>query len=328
MIIHLAVAAALALGSPAGAMPAGEPAWVGQLGLSRAWTVSRGDGVTVGLVDTGVDGTEPGLAGRVLPGAEFPDLGAGTADSVGHGTTMALLIAGAAPGAKILPARLDGGASDANDAIRWVVDHGAKVVNLSLGSTPGSTDYDQGLRYAQQHDAVVVAAAGDSATDPGVVSPADRPGVLAVSAVDDTGRFRGDVSVTGPAVALAAPGVDISTSRREETRPTSGTSQAAALVSAVAALVRAKFPAMTAGDVVDRLTSTARHAGPAGRNQQYGYGIVNPVQALTAPVPDPARPPWPWPFIAVVLVLLAGVATFVLLRPRSRRSHRVAKVMT
>jgi subtilisin family serine protease len=319
VIIHLAVAAVVALSPPAGATPAGEPAWDDQ--LHQAWAISHGDDVTVGLVDTGVDATEPGLAGRVLPGAEFPDLGAGTADAVGHGTTMALLVAGAAPGAKILPARLDGSAADANDAIRWVVDHGATVVNLSLGSTPDSTDYDEGLRYARQHDVVVVAAAGDSTIDSGVVSPADRPGVLAVSAVDATGAFRGDVSVQGDGIALAAPGVDIRTARREETHPTSGTSQAAALVSAVAALVRAEYPTMTATEVADRLTATARDSGPAGRDRQYGYGIVDPVRALTAPVP--ASPvDRRWAILAGLTVLAAGAAAFLLAGRRVRAFPR------
>lgn len=284
-----------------------QPYWIGQLDLARAWSTAKGDGVVVGVIDTGVDPTAPGLGDAVLPGRQFPDLGAGTADVDGHGTQMAQLIVSVAPKVKILPAKLDGGAGEANDAIRWVVDHGAKVVNLSAGSgSPGLTAFDDGIDYARQHDAVVVAAAGNSETDPGVVSPADRPGVLAVSAVDGAGEFRGDVSVQGPAVALAAPGVDM--------LGRSGTSEAAAVVSGVTVLVRSRFPTETADDVINRLTSTATDRGAPGRDPRYGYGIVNPVGALSAP--EAAHPIWWWLGGGVVAVLV-GVWLWRWLRRRT-----------
>ncbi|HWO65580.1 MAG TPA: S8 family serine peptidase [Umezawaea sp.] len=303
--------------------------WIDQLGLDRAWSTSDGTGVLVGLVDTGVDADDPGLAGALLPGTQFPDLGSGSVDARGHGTTMALLIAGrgvdggtvgVAPGARIVPARLDGGPADAEAAIRWVVDRGAKVVNLSLGTAGGSAAYDEGLRYAREHDVVVVAAAGNAATDVRVTSPADRRGVLAVSAVDRDGAFGEDVSVRGPEVALAAPGIGIATSRRGGARPTSGTSQAAAIVSGVAALVRARFPDLAADDVVRRLTATARDAGPPGRDERYGFGVVDPVAALAPPPPSAVRsvgPPW---LPAGGLVVALGVLAF---RRRAHRAHNV-----
>jgi subtilisin family serine protease len=295
--------------------------WIGQLGLEPAWQVSKGADVVVGLIDTGVDATEPDLAGAVAPGAEFPDLGAGTGDPHGHGTTMALLIRGAAPEAKILPVRLNGGASEANDAIRWAVDHGAKVINLSLGRSSGQSDvYDAGLAYARSHDVVVVAAAGNVATDTGVTSPADREGVLAVSAVDRAGRFREDVSVQGTSVDLAAPGVEITTSRRGESGPTSGTSQAAALVSGVAALVRSRYPDLDAAEVAERLTGTAKDAGTPGHDPRYGYGIVDPVAALAEP-DSPGR--WAWP-LAGGLVLAAGAVVFFVVRRHPRAGRRTA----
>lgn len=304
---------------------AAEPYWVGQLGLDQAWQLSEGEGVRIGLIDTGV-AEDPDLADAVLPGADFPDLGAPAGDAIGHGTTMALLIAGrgigggttgVAPKAKILPARLNGGADDAIAAVRWAVDQGAKVVNMSLG-TGHSTAYDAALDYAREHDVVVVAAAGNAGEDRGVTSPADRPGVLAVSAVDGTGKFRDDVSVSGPEVAFAAPGVDITTSRPGEQAPTSGTSQAAALVSGVVALVRSRYPDLTAAQVTDQLARTAKDLGAPGRDDLYGHGLIDPVAALST-APDTGTPWW---VIALWTtggaVVLAGAA-WVALRVLRRR---------
>ncbi|WP_188316829.1 S8 family serine peptidase [Solihabitans fulvus] len=343
----LAVSVAFAV-APASADPVRDGQfWIGQLGLERAWQLSKGTGVTIGLVDTGVNADLPDLTDAVLPGREFPELGAGPRDEQGHGTEMALLIAGrghndsdgtlgVAPEAKILPAKLNGGGTDVNSAIRWVVDHGATVVNLSLGSgTAHTADYDDGLRYAQEHDVVVVAAAGNSRTDRGVTSPADRPGVLAVSAVDRTGAFRPEVSVQGPEVALAAPGVDLTTANSP--RASRGTSEAAALVSGVAALVRARFPKLTAANVVARLTGTAARPGGRGRDEQYGFGVVDPVGALTADVPPvdrnplgtlverspttveaTGRPVWPW-VAGGLVALAAALGTIVFLRRQSAK---------
>ncbi|WP_052684287.1 S8 family serine peptidase [Lentzea aerocolonigenes] len=249
------------------------PSWRDQLGLDRAHELSTGAGVVVGVVDTGV----ARFSDAVLPGADFPDLGAEAPDPHGHGTAMARLVLEVAPNATVLPARLNGGPADVNAALRWVVDEGAGVVNLSLGGTPGSSVYDEGLRYAREHDVVVVAAAGNASVDSRVTSPADRDGVLAVSAVDEHGEFRPDVSVEGPEIFLAAPGVDVAAGQDV---PRRGTSQAAAVVSGTVALVRARFPELSATEVTDRLARTATDAGAPGRDPRFGFGLVNPRAAL------------------------------------------------
>jgi subtilisin family serine protease len=309
------------------AMPNGTAGqyWIPQLKLEQAWQLSNGAGVRVGVVDTGVNSDHPDLTGAVLPGKAFPELEDGLRDSRGHGTNVAVLIAGrgairgVAPEAMVLPAKFTGGGRAANDAIIWAVDNGAKVINLSLGghSRAGEPEpYDAGLRYAKEHDVVLVAAAGNAATDRQVVSPANRPGVVAVSAVDSSGRFRPDISVAGPEVALAAPGTGM------PLQPGNGTSYAAAIVSGAAALVRAKFPDLDAASVVDRLTTTARKPSPGDRDPQYGYGVVDPVAALTAPLGESTDFPWLPAGIPMAVALCAGSWWF--LRRRRRTSRRAS----
>ena len=277
----------------------------GQLGLEQAHELSNGSEVVVGIVDTGVNADRPALAGAVLPGAEFPELGTGTHDERGHGTEVAGLVVTVAPEAKILPVKLNGNSVEANAAIRWAVDHGARVLNLSLGSS-ATGKYDEGLRYATEHDVVVVAAAGNAGTDDGVVAPANGPGVVAVSVVDGHGEFRPDISVQGPEVALAAPGVEVTAQGK------SGTSFAAAVVSGAAALVRAKNPELTAPEVVEALTSTADDKGAPGRDPEYGFGVVNLVRALTAlPADDGHLRAW---LAGAGLVLLAAAGVLVAVR--------------
>ncbi|WP_072479816.1 S8 family serine peptidase [Amycolatopsis australiensis] len=316
--------------------------WLAQLHLEQAWQYSEGAGVVVGVIDTGVNSDHPDLAGAVLPGRAFPDLGSGTHDDWGHGTTVAVLIAGrghgqsagtlgVAPKTVILPAKLAGGAQSADDAIHWVVDHGAKVVNLSLGGdarTDSEQAYDDGLRYAAEHDVVVVAAAGNRPHDAAVVSPANRPGVIAVSAVDASGTFRDDISVQGPEVALAAPGADITTladtPQGRVPRQENGTSFAAAIVSGTVALLRAKYPQLDATAVTRRLTSTARRPAGGGRDSRYGFGVVDPLAALTTDPEPPASPrtgwsPW-WP--AGGAVVIGGGVLCWWTSSRSRRATR------
>lgn len=292
--------------------------WIAQLGLDEAWVTSRGDGVVVAVVDTGVDDDRQDLVGRVLPGAEFPELGTGWHDTTGHGTDIAGLIAGrdgVAPGARVLPVRLAGGAADAVAAVKWAVDHGAKVVNLSLGGATG--DYAEALRHAAERDVLVVAAAGNSDRDREVTAPARTAGVLAVSAVDRDGRFRPDVSVSGPAVALAAPGVDIPTARGNR----SGTSYAAALVSGTAALVRAARPHLTAPEVAELLKSTARDAGPPGRDPEYGFGVVDPPRALAEASAKGSSGPSAHVLWSAAALAVAGAGFWAWKRPRKKKHH-------
>lgn len=288
-------AAALLWGVPAQAATIRQQQWqLDFLHAAQANRYSTGQGVIVGLVDTGVSATHPDLVGRVLPGTDNPPSGTrGLKDVDGHGTLMAGLIAadgaarGLAPGVKILSGRagLRGDATQADVVIRWEVDHGAKVLNLSFGSDIRLEKLAEAVAYAQGKDVVVVAAAGNTSQDDRVAWPAALPGVVAVSAVDNRGAFARKVSVSGAKVVIAAPGVDlVGPSLGKGYIKASGTSGSAALVSATAALVRSRYPKLNAAGVINRLIATADDRGPKGRDPQYGFGIVDPVRALTAKV--------------------------------------------
>ncbi|MCX9192629.1 type VII secretion-associated serine protease mycosin [Carbonactinospora thermoautotrophica] len=304
-------AALLALAPPTHAVDPSQWA-LKRLKAEQAWQHSRGEGVIVAVLDSGVDATAPGLEGKVLPGADFIDGGDGREDPDldRHGTRMAGFIAGSptsgqgiwgvAPEAKILPVRVMGNTGFETQAfikgVRFAIERGAKVINISLGGSVGGDDLTAAIAEAIRHDVVVVAAAGNSGnTDNQVEYPAGILGVVAVSATDRNDR-PWPRSQHGPQVVLAAPGVR--TVYVDGKGWTSGTSDSAAYVSGVAALVRAKYPQLTAGQVIERLVKTADDRGVPGRDEYYGYGIVNPVRALTANIPPgPAEGPLPQPSV-------------------------------
>jgi type VII secretion-associated serine protease mycosin len=272
----------------------------------RVWSTSQGQGVTVAVVDSGVDASHPDLTGQVLPGKDFSGDDPHQ-DTDGHGTEMASLIAGRghgangsagvkglAPKSKILPVRADAGENMDPAAwpkgVRYAVDQGAKVINLSFNdgnAYPGSKGAEA-IAYAQEHDVLVVAGAGN---DGGTVNyPAALPGVVAVTAVDESLTFW-DESNSGKGVTLAAPGVDILAADSNLSSGygvADGTSHATAYVSAIAALVRSKYPDLTAGQVINRLIKSASFLENKVNevpDRQYGYGIARPGSALTMDIP-------------------------------------------
>ncbi|GAB4059566.1 type VII secretion-associated serine protease mycosin [Catellatospora paridis] len=273
------------------------------LHATRAWQLADGAGVTVAVVDSGV-GDHADLNGQVLNGLDLVDnSGDGRDDPVGHGTTVAALIAGRAddgrgvvglaPKAKILPVRVLDEGNKYDDArvvaegVRWAVDHGAHVVNLSLGGGIASDALAEAIDYAFAKDVVVVACVGNVSTGgpTEIWYPAREPGVLAVTAIaPGTQHQLWQGSLTGEQAVLAAPGTDLVGARPGGYWKVQGTSFAAPLVSATAALVRSRWPDMPAAEVVQRLITTAQDLGPAGRDDEYGYGLVDPVAALTAEV--------------------------------------------
>ncbi|MCM2579841.1 type VII secretion-associated serine protease mycosin [Streptomyces meridianus] len=272
----------------------------------KVWRLSTGRGVTVAVIDNGVNRDHPDLRGNVLPGKDFT--GAGTADRVensDHGTGMASLIAGhghgpggsqgikgLAPDVKILPLQVSDGEEDsAGDgelakAIRYAVDHGATVINMSIAGHNSRDEEKRAIAYALKRDVLVVAGAGNSGTN-NKQYPAAYPGVLAVGAVDSTGTIW-ENSTYGPHLKLTAPGVHINSAGTEvQYGFADGTSDSTAYVSAAAALLRAKFPDLTAGQVANRLTKTALKPDGVSQfpDEHYGYGTIRPLRALTEDVP-------------------------------------------
>jgi type VII secretion-associated serine protease mycosin len=290
--------------------------WAQQLyGPQRLTGIASGAGVTVAVIDSGVDADHPQLGGRVRPGRDFLGSGDGRTDCVGHGTAVASIIAageragvgfrGLAPQVDILPIRVterrlvdaqaDGAAVGAGvlaDAIDWAVDHHASVINLSLTTTADLDSLRAAVANAVRHDVVVVAAAGNSHAqgDP-TPYPAAYPGVIGVAAVGADGQRAPDSQV-GPYVDVAAAGVDITAAARQHGLATySGTSFAAPFVSATAALIRQRWPDLSAAEVAARiLATTDRAPGSLG----YGRGLLDPVRAVTArtdPAPSQALAP-------------------------------------
>ncbi|MDJ0346839.1 S8 family serine peptidase [Streptomyces sp. H10-C2] len=296
--------------------------WITSWRLDEVWRNTKGAGVVVAVIDSGVDTSAPELAGAVLPGADFtaadfhnphPDSGGdGHVDydtEQGHGTAMALFIAargtgsgmiGVAPEAKILPVSIvTHNDSDASMVlgIRWAADHGAKVISISQASQSVAYPHDcqpdvgAAIRYAIDKDAVVVAGAGNHASGTPYY-PASCPGVISVGAVDMHLKTW-ENSHRDAHVAVAAPGVDMHEVRADRRLwVSSGTSDATALTSATIALIRSKYPQLSARDVVTRMLATVRPSGAAGtRNDETGYGLVRPFQALTEDVPADAKNP-------------------------------------
>ena len=315
------VASGVGIGSPAYADKIRDDQWhLKYLKIADAHRLSQGEGVIVAVVDGGVDNAHEDLRRNVLTGTDVVTGGNGNGfgDLDGHGTGMAGLIAahghgangadgmlGIAPKAKILPIRIDTtpdeltGSTDAFAiAVDYAIKRKAKIMSVSLSGMNGVVALEA-VQKAQRAGILVVAGAGNKPDDLLVAGPANLPGVLAVGATDQDGDLWAR-STTGREVALAAPGVNIaSTSRVDAAKNTkyrkgTGTSDSTAIVSGVAALVWSKYPDLTASEVAWRLTSTATDKGAPGRDQDYGYGIVNPVAALApdvTPSPKPTQSP-------------------------------------
>ena len=268
--------------------------------FGSVWSTTRGAGVTVAVVDSGVLGNHEDLTGSVLSGTDFVGSGNGWNDQLGHGTHVAGVIAahasnglgitGAAPGVKILPVRvLDGGGSGQSSnvaaGIIYAADHGARVINLSLGGTNADAGTHAAIQYAISKGSVVLAAAGNSGEQGSPkIYPGAFPEVIAVGAVDSHNQ-RASFSNIGDYVDVVAPGVDTISTYKGSTSAYafgSGTSMATPYAAAEAALIVASGTRDVAG-VRHMIEATARDLGPAGRDSSYGYGLISPRGVVRPP---------------------------------------------
>lgn len=290
--------------------------------LPRVWPLTQGAGVTVAVLDSGVQASVPDLRGAVLPGGDVTgQLTDGEKDfntvGSGHGTMMAVLIAGqgygtgvlgVAPRAKILPVVVNAGVSDGTAApgamaagIRYAADHGAQVIDVSQeypsASAAGCDPAEQAaVAYALARDAIVIAAAGDTdLTGTRPSEPASCAGVLAVAAVQPN-RSLWPGNARQPYITVVNPGADLITSGRDGqlVSAVSGTRAASALAAGAVALIRSRYPALRWHQVIQRLTGTALRDGGKLPNDSSGYGILRlsaAVNATAFPVPASAPDP-------------------------------------
>ncbi|WP_406086508.1 type VII secretion-associated serine protease mycosin [Streptomyces virginiae] len=350
------------------------------LRAEEAWGTTRGAGVTVAVLDTGVDASHPDLSGQVLAGTDLIGMGAGPGDRAWarHGTAMASIIAGhghgpsrgqgvlgIAPQARILPVRVileegDPGRAQARDSkggalaegIRWAADHGADVINLSLGDDSDSAHHeageDEAVQYALAKGVVVVASAGNGGESGDRVSyPAAYPGVIAVTAVDRRGK-KATFSTRNWYATVAAPGVDVVIADPDRSYYEGwGTSAAAAFVSGAVALLLAAHPDLTPAQVKKLLEATASDSPAGGRDDARGHGLVDPVAALQAadevrpeapvpapaaaggtyfgPGPEPVRPPERGARLRAPAAAVAGAVLLALAAVLARRPRRGAR---
>ncbi|MFC0029196.1 type VII secretion-associated serine protease mycosin [Micromonospora chaiyaphumensis] len=349
-------------GPAGGPAPTAAPWALTRLDPAGAWRVTKGQGITVAVIDSGVSPTHPLLRGRVLPGEDFNQLAKldGQCDLVGHGTLIAGIIAGKegtgtpytgiAPEARILPVRVLADNQKAFDesipaeigkAIRWAADHDADVINLSL-VTLDDPALKAAVDYALGKGVILVAAAGNRQENQQdqPAYPASYPGVIAVAGVDENGGHVGS-SVTGDYVDIAAPGLNIMGPAPQGSgylaEPQGGTSFATGYVSGVAALVRAAHPDISPQDVAFRLTRTADNP-PDGHNPLVGYGVVNPYRAVTSllgtrsdpplgamPAPAPHTDPLAWQRTVAIWAAVIGAVlagALLALRPILVRGRR------
>lgn len=289
------------------------------LGAEEIWKISTGNGVTVAVIDRGVDRNNPELRGQVLTGKDFApnEPGDQFTDTTGHGTGMAGIIAGTgkggggngafglAPGTKILPLRIPRpdpkkskkAADDqlnkvGSEAIRYAADSGAKVINISQGATAGSPQLTDAVKYALDKGVLIFASVGNSGDEGNEVEyPGATPGVVGVGAIDKNLTKTAE-SQYGPQVDMVAPGDKILHACGNDTGlcESSGTSDATALASAVAALIWSKHPDWTNNQVLRVMLNALK--GPADgakRNDYLGYGAIRPLRALKTPGdPGPA----------------------------------------
>jgi thermitase len=263
-----------------------------------AWDYSRGEGVSIGFVDTGYDGDHPDLDSKARGEYDFVGEDPVAQDSGYHGTAVVGVAAAETDNqGGIASAGFEAGffmakgctdvclSSDTAAALDWLVDRGVKIINLSFGAEqepPGDEVLGLAVQRAQKAGALVIAAVGNDGVNTDSFYPAAYPGVLGVAAIDQD-QAPASFTNSGPVVDVAAPGVDIISTYNEHYSGNEtgalyarfrGTSYAAPHVAGVAALIKARNSDLTAAQIDARIRNTAVDLGEPGRDDAYGYGLL------------------------------------------------------
>lgn len=258
-----------------------------------AWDVTKGEGVTIAVLDTGVDGGHQDLVNQLLPGYNAADGSSTTSDVMGHGTAVAgtasaqtnnsVGVASIAWGAKILPVRVTndptGAAyySDIARGLNWAADHNADVANISFDGISNSASVTTAAQYMRGKGGVVIAAAGNSGIDPGFT---DNPYIISVSATDSNDA-KASWSNYGSFIDVAAPGVSIPTTKMGNAYSKwSGTSFSSPVTAGVAALIMAANPNLTPDEVEKVLKESADKIAGTDFHPYFGNGRVNAAAAV------------------------------------------------
>lgn len=286
--------------------------YLSTLGMNQVWNDygTGSAGVTVAVLDTGVDYDHPDLAGKIIKGPDYVDSDFDPKDEHGHGTHVAGIIvanlnqqqgiSGLAPqvhvmAIRVLDAQGSGSLFRIAKGIAYAANNGARVINLSLGSPPGGVIMRSLANflasYAERKGALIVAAAGNAGGAIGYPAAASK--FLSVGAVNQQ-NYLASFSNRGPELDVVAPGVEI-----KSTFPTydvttnaeglphnyatlNGTSMATPMVSALAAMIVSRNPYLTPAEVRQRIESSATDLGNIGRDDMFGNGLINPARALAA----------------------------------------------
>ncbi|MDB5083893.1 MAG: hypothetical protein JWN30_779 [Bacilli bacterium] len=276
------------------------------IGADQEWSINTGNpAVKVAVVDTGVDMNHPEFQDQLTDGYNVIDPSSPAQDDNGHGTHVSGVIAaktnnlegvaGIAFNNKIMPVKAmdkdgSGSVADIATGIEWAVDHGANVINLSLGNNEDSAVLHQAVQYAYSHNVAVIAAMGnDNSNEPNY--PAAYPEAISVCALDSNGQ-RASFSNYGPHAFISAPGVSIASTYPDNRYASmSGTSMACPHITGVVSLLKSINAQFNVDQIKSILQNSAIDLGDPGRDPYYGYGLVNaPAAASQAAGQAPASP--------------------------------------
>ena len=266
---------------------------LGRIGASTAWDGSKGAGVTIAILDTGVNGAHPDLAGRMVPGWNFHDNNADTADIDGHGTATAGTaaaslhnaagVASVAGQAMIMPVRISDPTgyaywSTVAQGLTYAADRGVRVANISYG-VAGSASVQSSADYMRGKGGLVIVSAGNNGVDENLPQTAS---MIPVSATDSS-DMQPSWSSYGAFVAMSAPGANIYTTNRDGAYGFwNGTSFSSPIVAGVVGLMMSANPKLSGAQVESLLYGSATDLGAAGRDPVYGHGLVDAAKSVQA----------------------------------------------